>query len=276
VEKFIKFILSTYLNLINRWFPKLGGKHAFLVFCHPFPVKLKKHQQAFLDHAEQWSTEFEGKKIAGYRWGNGKKKVLCLHGWGSSTYRWKKFVQHLSELDYTIDAIDAPAHGKSEGTLVNVPKYANLIGQLIEAESYDFILAHSLGAFSTICLFYENENVNVKKIVAMGMPSEAKDFMAFFAEQLKLKPHVIKNFADYFRAYANKEPDYYSGLKFAEKQRAKGLIIHDVDDDEAPYDYAVKVAKTWPNAELMTTEGLGHKLRSLDVVRRVVRFLEED
>jgi hypothetical protein len=47
VEKLIKFILSTYLNLINRWFPKLGGKHAFLVFCHPFPVKLKKHQQAF-------------------------------------------------------------------------------------------------------------------------------------------------------------------------------------------------------------------------------------
>lgn len=276
MKRIIKFFLSSYLNLVNWVFPKIGGKHAFLIFCHPFPVKLKKHQQAFLDHAEHWSATFEGKKIAGYRWGNGSKKVLCLHGWGSSTYRWKKFAQHLEKLDYTIDAIDAPAHGDSEGTLINVPMYARLIGQLIEEEGYDYILAHSLGAFSTLCLFYENKQLNVRKIVAMGMPSEAEDFIAFFAEQLKLKPYVIENLVAYFKAYAHKEPSYYAALKFAKEQRASGLIIHDEGDEEAPYHYAVKVAEAWPNAEFMTTTGLGHKLRSLDVVRRVVHFFEED
>jgi tagatose-1,6-bisphosphate aldolase non-catalytic subunit AgaZ/GatZ len=53
------------------------------------------------------------------------------------------------------------------------------------------------------------------------------------------------------------------------------LIIHDKEDREAPYHYAERIKGVWPNAKLITTEGLGHNLKSQDVVKMVTGFLEQ-
>ena len=275
MEKLIKFVLRVYLNSVNYLFPKLGGKHAFMVFCHPFAVTLKKHQARFLETAEHFSVPFEAKTIAGYKWGNGSKKVLCVHGWASHSYRWKKFAQELSKLNYTVYAIDAPAHGNSDGTLFNVPLYARLIDLLIAEYHFDMIVAHSLGAFSTLALLYEKPETKMNKLVAMGMPGEASDFIDLFMAELNLKPYVATNFINYFKGYAKKEPSYYSALKFAKSLNVNGLIIHDTDDRESDYDYAFKVHQVWKDSQFMQTKGLGHKLKHISVVERVIKFLEE-
>jgi pimeloyl-ACP methyl ester carboxylesterase len=37
------------------------------------------------------------------------------------------------------------------------------------------------------------------------------------------------------------------------------LVIHDRDDKEVPFDVGRHIAESWPNAELVATEGLGHQ-----------------
>jgi len=173
MQKAIILLLGAYLNFINLISKKIGGRHAFLLFCYPFPVKLKPAQAKFLETSKQSFIQFEGKKIACFSWGSGPQTILCLHGWQSQSYRWKRFVEVFDKEKFTIIAVDAPAHGKSEGKIFNVPIYARLIELLLETYSVTYILAHSLGAFATMCLFYEKPELAVKKVALMGTPGEA-------------------------------------------------------------------------------------------------------
>jgi len=53
------------------------------------------------------------------------------------------------------------------------------------------------------------------------------------------------------------------------------LIVHDTSDTDVPYTHAEEIALAWPQSELFTTTGLGHRaiLRDPEVVRRTVEFL---
>jgi pimeloyl-ACP methyl ester carboxylesterase len=46
------------------------------------------------------------------------------------------------------------------------------------------------------------------------------------------------------------------------------MVVHDRLDKEVPYDEGAKLGTTWPSAELVTTEGLGHQriLRDPEVI----------
>lgn len=275
MQKVIIFILGAYLNIINLISKKIGGKHAFLLFCYPFPVKLKPAQAKFLDTSEQSFYDFDGKKIATYKWGSGPKTILCLHGWQSQSFRWKKYIEELDKEKYTIISIDAPAHGKSDGKIFNVPMYAKLIEQLLAVHNVDYILAHSLGAFSTMCLFYEKPELALSKVALLGTPGEASEFIDEYARVLNTHPRVKQNLADYFYDYAGMTPAYYSTIRFAEKQTSQAILIHDTEDKEAPYHHAREVNEKWENARLITTTGLGHKLRDINVVNYVIAFFDE-
>jgi hypothetical protein len=51
------------------------------------------------------------------------------------------------------------------------------------------------------------------------------------------------------------------------------LIIHDEKDEEAPYRYAQQIHAAWAASRLITTSGLGHNLKSAQVVGKVKDFL---
>ncbi len=275
MEKLIIFLLGRYLNLINFFSSKIGGKHSFLVFCYPFPIKLKANQKAFLKTAERWDFIFEEKRIAGYKWGSGKKHILCLHGWQSHSFRWKKFIETFSKEEYTIFAIDAPGHGNSEGRLLHIPKYSRLIEYVIREQDITYILAHSMGAFSSLNLFHVKPELSPKKIAVLGTPGEVSEFLELFSSILNLNDRAIKNMEAYIQHYFDAKASDFSIGKMAATQQTKGLIIHDRDDKEAPFHYAELMHEVWENADIHVTEGLGHKLRSMEVVEKVVAFFND-
>ena len=55
------------------------------------------------------------------------------------------------------------------------------------------------------------------------------------------------------------------------------LVFHDHDDREVPFAHGDRLAATWPDAELRTTEGLGHRriLRDPDVLAEAVAFVRQ-
>jgi len=272
VQKLIIFSLGAYLNVINLLSKKIGGKHAFLVFCYPFSVRLKPAQAAFLKTSRQSILDFEGKKIAVYEWGSGPQTILCLHGLHSQTFRWKKFIEELDFEKYRVVAIDAPGHGKSEGKFLNAIVYARLIEKLLEMYSAEYILAHSLGAFGSLYLFNEKPELSPKKMALLGTPGEVSEFLEAYGKVLKINQRVYDNMHRYIEKTIGKPPSYYSAEKFAKKQTAEGLLIHDTEDVDAPYKHAQSIHRNWENSELFTTTGFGHKLRDISVVEKVVAF----
>lgn len=262
------------MRLVNFFSSRLGGKHAFLLFCYPFPIKLKKQQSDFLNTGHLSFGNFEGKRIAQYQWGDGKEVILCLHGWQSSSFRWKKYVEAFDKDKYKVICIDAPAHGKSDGILFNVPMYSRLIQQLLEQNKVDYIISHSLGAFSTMYLLGINPKLTPKKVIALGTPSNADFFIDEFIRILNLSTKIRKNLVSYFSNYSGLITQNFDSKLFAKNQKSIGLIVHDKNDEAAPFEYAQAMAKLWPKSTFIATEGFGHKLRDDSVVQKVVGFIE--
>ena len=63
----------------------------------------------------------------------------------------------------------------------------------------------------------------------------------------------------------------------APRLAAKALVIHDRDDRMMPWTQGAKVAQSWPGAQLMLTDGLGHGriLRDERVSRAAAQFISE-
>lgn len=274
MQKVIVYLLSNYLRLVNSISPRLGGKHAFLLFCYPFPLKFKKYQSDFLKTSHFSFLDFEGKRIAQYRWGSGEKVILCLHGWQSNSFRWKKYVEVLDKKKYTMICLDAPAHGRSDGVLFNVPMYARLIQQFLEQNKVDSILSHSLGAFSTMYLLSNYPLLSPPKVIALGTPCYADSFIDEFIRVLNLSSKARRNLVTYFTNYSGLKTNDFDSKLFAKNQKSFGLIVHDINDKEAPFEYAKEMAKIWPKSRFLGTEGFGHKLRDDSVVQEVIKFID--
>jgi pimeloyl-ACP methyl ester carboxylesterase len=47
--------------------------------------------------------------------------------------------------------------------------------------------------------------------------------------------------------------------RIAPRLQASALVIHDRNDGVVPWEQGATVARQWPGAKLMTTQGLGHR-----------------
>ena len=277
MKNLIATALGSYLNTTALIAPKLAGSHGFKIWCYPFRTPMKTYHKEFLNSADKFSFQHNNTRIQGYRWGDGAKKVLFLHGWQSHSFRWKNYIQALPHEEYTIYAIDAPGHGLSGGKMLNVVIYSGVIQQFIEATGeIHAVVAHSIGSFSILHALHHTPFLPVNRLVLMAPPGNASDFILVLKEKLKLKDRTIRATLDYFEKTLKKSIDYYSTESFASSLTIPGLIVHDLDDDETPYSHALKVNQAWKNSALVTTSGLKHNLKSTEVTTVVNNYIEAE
>ncbi|HEX5171534.1 MAG TPA: alpha/beta hydrolase [Cyclobacteriaceae bacterium] len=273
MEKVITTLIGAYLNALSLISPRKAGEHGVNVFCYPVRPTLKSYHKDFLNSSERFEFHFQGLRLQAYRWGGGKRRVLFLHGWQSHTFRWKNYIQSLSPDEFTVYAFDAPGHGFSDGKFLSVPFYSEAIQHFVnQVGEFETAVAHSVGSFSLVYTLYRVPQIPIRQIVLMAPPGEASDFIDFFAGRLKLSNRAIQITLDHFKYRFGKPVSYFSTARFAESLKVPGLIIHDENDEETPYHYARKINEGWERAQLITTRGLGHNLKSPDVVTIVCNF----
>ena len=186
MKALIPRIIGAGLNTLAYVAPAKTAHIGFELFCKPLRVPIKQKQKSFLDTAWQETFDHNGIKIQTYRWGNGYKKILLLHGWQSHTYRWKIYIEELSK-NYTVYSLDAPGHGLSGGNQLNVPLYSEVIeAQMKRIGKVDAMITHSLGGFSTFYTFYRNPQLMADKIIALASPGEAAEFFDFLYQSLAI------------------------------------------------------------------------------------------
>jgi pimeloyl-ACP methyl ester carboxylesterase len=267
-------LTGAYLNTLARIAPAKAATQALNLFCYPVRPRMKARHKAFLDGAEKFRFSHGSTGLQGYRWGRGKRKVLFLHGWQSTTFRWRPYVQQLLGKDTTLLAFDAPGHGLSDGSFLSVPLYSEVIDRFIgEHGEMDAVVSHSIGSFSVLHALYENPSLPVNRLVLLAPPGEAADFVTHFRNQLNLSSHAtdlaIREFEKMFGVPVN----YYSTTRFAAHITKPGLIIHDQHDEQTPIDYARAINNVWKSSKLIETSGLGHNLRSPEVAHMVCDYL---
>lgn len=275
MNKLVIRSIGLYLNTLALAAPKVAGKKGFELFCWPRRIKMKPHQLEFLNKAEEkFSINYAGKKVQAYRWGSGDKKILLLHGWQSHSYWWRYVINRISKEEFTIFSLDAPGHGLSEGDFLNLPHYSGLIEQFIaEQKSLHAILTHSFGGFASVYTLHRLPHLPVSKMVVMAAPGEVEHFFAYYQRVLGLSQQASRLITDHFIEVIGHPPSYFEMKEFAKTLTQSGLIIHDTEDKEAPYKNALAINAAWKNSKLITTTGLGHNLKSKDLVEEVARFI---
>ncbi len=275
-RKLLIFFYGTYLNLLAILNPSKAGQIGFYLFCRPQRREVKPHHLEFLNTADKSEITYADKKVQVYKWGNGPKQLLLLHGWESHSYWWKRMVTRLlKENRYTVFSVDAPGHGLSEGSYVNIPHYSGLIEQFILGKGpMHALLGHSLGAFSSAYTLHRLPNLPVDKLVLMASPGEVSQFVQYYKTVLGLSDRTMEAIQKCFIEKLGHSPDFFSLKAFVSTINQEGLIVHDKDDKEAPYSNAVQANKNWERSRLITTNGLGHNLKSDELVEDVVSFLK--
>ncbi len=273
MQKFIAKIIGAYLNFLSLLAPKLAGKQGFLFFCYPFKAKLKADQQSFLDTADSETIAVDRIPVRLYRWGSGKEQVLFVHGWQSNAYRWKSYIEKIDLKRYSVYAFDAPGHGNSGNRICNVPLYEKSI-RAIERKvgQFDAFVGHSIGSFSVLYYLFKN-NHQPRQLVSLAPPMDVRSFFDFYQKTLGLNQRAIKSLEDYFTAYVGNVVDYFSIDRFAQNLQSTSLLIHDQGDESTPHRASEVLNEILPDAHLLSTKGLGHKLRDESIITTVVEFL---
>jgi pimeloyl-ACP methyl ester carboxylesterase len=257
-------------------FPELAGAWAERMFLTP--PRARDAAASALDLIDARNTYITHKQrlISTWRWGErDAPAVLLAHGWGGNAAQMRAFVFPLLQAGYRVIAYDQPAHGVSEGRLTGLPDFADVLAAVAAHHgNVKAVIAHSLGAAGA-ALALAWGRTDYRKIVLVSPPSDLVGYSRRFARWYWIPEPVRK-------AMQNAIEERYGVLweelevpRVAPRLSAQALVIHDRGDRMTPWKHGATVARLWPGARLLSTDGLGHRriLGDESVTRAAADFI---
>jgi pimeloyl-ACP methyl ester carboxylesterase len=217
----------------------------------------------------------DGKPLAVWRWGRGPA-VLLVHGWGSRGARLASFIAPLTDARFSVVAFDAPGHGASAGRLSSLPQFISAILAVArELGRVEAIVAHSMGGAATTLAMARG--LTAGRLVFLAPAADPAGYSERFASVLGLSPHVLSRMKLGLERRFGMAWKDFDVLASARTMTTPLLVFHDREDRDVAWSDGAAIAAAWPGAELVSTEGLGHRRIVQDpaVVARAVAFLAE-
>ena len=273
LQKAIPKLYGFYFNLLSLFSQDKAASIALKVFSTPRRGRILEHQREFLNSARQQRITSEDGLYMLYHWKGNQKTVMFIHGWDSNTHRWNDLIKDLQKEDYNIIAFDAPAHGNSDGKLLNVPLYSKCLDRVLSLYKPDYIIGHSVGAMTIVYNQYLKKSIFLDKIVLLGSPSDMSRIMKDYQKILKLNPKFMTTLEAYFKQKFGYNFEEFSIAEFSKTIENKTLIIHDQYDRVAPVEAAHAIHQNLKNSSLKITEGAGHSLNKEEIRSAIVKFL---
>jgi pimeloyl-ACP methyl ester carboxylesterase len=259
-------------------FPELADAWAERMFLTPPRARNAAASALDLIDARSSFLEHKGRHIAMWTWGARSKEapaVLLAHGWGGNAAQMRAFAFPLLQAGYRVIAYDQPAHGVSEGKLTGLPDFADVLGAVAGHHGgIEAVIAHSLGG-AAAALSLSWGRVAFDKIVPISPPSDLIGYSRRFARWYWMPEAVREAMQNAIEERYGVRWEDLEVRRVAPRLRARALVIHDRDDRMMPWTHGAKVADSWPGAQLMLTDGLGHGriLRAERVTRAAADFL---
>jgi pimeloyl-ACP methyl ester carboxylesterase len=257
-------------------FPELAGAWAERMFLTP--PRARDAAASALDLIDARNTYIQHKQrmIATWRWGErDAPAVLLAHGWGGNAAQMRAFVFPLLEAGYRVIAYDQPAHGVSEGRLTGLPDFADVLAEVAAHHgNVKAVIAHSLGAAGA-ALAQAWGRTDYKKIVLVSPPSDLVGYSRRFARWYWIPEPVRKAMQTAIEERYGVLWEELEVPRVAPRLGAQALVIHDRRDRMTPWKHGATVARLWPGARLLSTDGLGHRriLADEGVTRAAADFI---
>lgn len=264
--------------VLERLTPRLGSRWALRLWS-TLPGNAGRRRDERPSDGERSAVLLNGRGVAVETWGSGEP-VYLMHGWGGWRGQLGRFVEPLVAAGVRVVALDAPGHGDSEpGSLGpgrgNGAEFAEALRAVAAVHgSPHAVIAHSFGAATTATALHDGLDVDRLVFVAPGV--DPLSYVRGLQRVYGFGPRTVEQMIIRIERLAGRSLSDFDPRTMITGRPT--LIIHDRQDKESPYADGVSLAESWPNAELITTDGLGHQriLRDDEVIRNAVDFAVRD
>lgn len=272
-------IVSFVLRFLETIAPSLAEKLAFGLFCYPTGrTRVWPQEQKTIDKSQLSMISINDNDICVYRWGNGVRPILLLHGWESRAARYSSLIEMLLGIGYSPVAFDAPGHGESTGKFPTILDYRDISQTLAdEFGPFEAIIAHSFGV---LCAFYAiKQGITTQRIIAISGVSQFQYLRDEFCHQLgissRLKARLTRRIEAFFHP-AEQIWERFSVMTDSDDINVPIMCIHDPEDDIANFQQALHMkAHFGDQMQLVEAPGLGHRgvLRDPFVIEKIRSFI---
>lgn len=255
--------------------PGIAARLAMALFRRPPRHRDSESERAALGRSERLEVLLDGKPLAVWRWGRGPA-VLLVHGWGSRGARLASFIEPLTDAGFSVVAFDAPGHGASAGRLSSLPQFISAILAVArELGGVEAVIAHSMGGAATTLAMARG--LTAGRLVFLAPAADPAGYSERFASVLGLSPDVLSRMKLGLERRFGMAWKGFDVLASARMMTTSLLVFHDREDRDVAWSDGAAITAAWPGAELVSTEGLGHRRIVQDpaVVSRAVAFLAE-
>jgi pimeloyl-ACP methyl ester carboxylesterase len=275
------------LKLLHRHILALENKEdvdltamLWQLICYSPKMSPRLQQQQLLDEAQKFTLPVDDPHFAksvlnfnGFIWGDGSKKVLISHGWGSKAIDFDEVITGLKAIDdIQIIAFDAPGNGSSEGELSNLILFAKAAEAIISRYGApDVMIGHSLGAMANVIAINET-NIKPALQISIAPLIKLKENFKATMDAAEVPVSAQEKFFESFRELFELDASYFDINTKHITGALKHWLAFDKEDKVSPYDYLQEFLSV--NPEIVTHEyfELGHEriIKDAGVVADIV------
>ena len=200
--------------------------------------------------------------------------VLALHGWRGRPTQFRPLASALLEHGFRTISIDGPGHGRSAGDRATPRLYGELLIDVAKiAGGAHAVVGHSFGgaALGAALAF----GFRPARIVIVSSPTRVSRVPSAFARAAGLPARAMPHYWRLLEENAGRPMAELDLVATGPGCDIPALLVHDRQDAVIPYADAEALAGLWPELEVMTTEGLGHRdiLSHRAVLQKVTAFI---
>ncbi|WP_444892023.1 alpha/beta hydrolase [Microbulbifer sp. TRSA001] len=270
----LKIIQGT-MQLTGRLSPKLSANIAMYLSSRPRRYADSEREKAQQSQAKKITYRGAlGTENTAWSWGEGPVVILC-HGWEAKAAKMATLAMAIAEQGFQAVAIDATAHGHSEGKVCNFDIMAKDICSLASQFSEIFaIVGHSMGGMMTMRA--REFGLKAQCYAILGAPSAPLPIIEIMKNMLKVSPETAELCQDKIANQIGYSWQELLQCKMYTPEDTPLLMIYDTEDDEVPVFHGERIHKTWPAAEMIKINGVGHRKMVWDaeVIESVAEFLQ--
>lgn len=271
------------LGASQRIWPTFGVRAAYRLFGTPLPPKWMNRRHGPDSHWRREDWPYENASINVYTPvvdPMDTPLVLLVHGWGGHAGQLLPLARALATSGFTPVLVEMPAHGRSAGTVSNLPQFARAIdyvaARLVQrGETIKAVVGHSLGA--NALAYAASRGLPVERLVLVAPPASPHEFTRYFAQVFGLSEATRAAMEGLIEAREAILMPLLEPAAVGPRIEQRTLVVHDREDRVNRFEDGVAFRDAIPGARLVATQGLGHRriLKDASVVQAVTAFIAQ-
>src|SRR5882672_1747743 len=215
-----------------------------------------------------------GGEVVVHRLGaNTGPRVLLVHGWNGAAPDWMALAEALVADGFAVTALDLPAHGASPGRVSSLPRFVRGVAEANRRHGpFDIWIAHSMGVAAALAALAAG--APARRLILIGGLVDPAGALREFARGFGLNAAATRAYLAGIEREEQMPLTDVDGVRNARAMTTPTSAVHDEDDRVIPIEHGRKLAAALRGAELLQTNGLGHRriLSDQAIVQSVVAF----